>query len=280
MNKKMSKPIGFLWIITSVIWVVICLFLLVWGLKGVNDLERSINTQFDSVDENIVLTKSIITETIEVFDSVNSVLATVEQTAIDTSRSLSETSPLITESTQVITQDVPDALDDLQASMPSVIETAGLVDDALKLLSAFSFSIPIPLGDSLEVGLGVAYDPSEPLDDALQNLSASLEDVPDELRGMQNDLDNANENLLYVSEDISSLAKDLNTMNEEISDIKPQLEKIYLDVEVLKISIQKVRKVAPSIIMKIKVILIGLFVLVIFSQIPYLYFGLYIIKNR
>ncbi|MBS1248650.1 MAG: hypothetical protein MAG431_00209 [Chloroflexi bacterium] len=142
----------------------------------------------------------------------------------EASTSVADTRPLVEESSQVITEDLPLALEGMQDSMPTLIETASAVDSTLRLLSAVNLSIPNPLGENFSFGLGIDYAPDVPLDQALESLNTNLEGVPEDLRGLEDNLETADANLRVLSEDLIDLENDLGRVNQQVQDLNPRVE--------------------------------------------------------
>ena len=77
--------------------------------------------------------------------------------------STTEAAAVIDEIAILTTGQIPDSLTALQETMPALIDTANVIDNTM---SALSF-------------LGVDYDPDEPLDEALREVEARLDGLPE-----------------------------------------------------------------------------------------------------
>lgn len=119
-------------------------------------------------------------------EAIGETVAAVDEVAADTSSSLDAASASITQVSVTVDEavtalegvadflevELPDTLDAVQMSMPAAIQTANVVDGALRTLSLF----------------GVDYDPEETFGVALSRVSTALESLPDEVRAQSDGL--------------------------------------------------------------------------------------------
>ena len=189
-------------------------------------------------------------------------------------RVVRRTRPMLEETADVVTKDIPDALGDVQEAMPSVIEAAAVIDDAMRVLSQFNYEIPKLLSDDKWIiSLGVEYNPAIPLDQALQNLSDKLETIPEDLRGVEDDLDNADVNLVIISDDLMDVASDLEVIQAQMADVNPQIKTISSNLLDLQESIRETQSRIPDVFEITQKWFIGIMVFVIASQLPSIYIG-------
>lgn len=96
-------------------------------------------------------------------DEVRATLGDVSGITDQVADSTSEAAAVIDEIATLTTGQIPDSLTALQETMPALIDTANVIDNTM---SALSF-------------LGVDYDPDEPLDEALREVEAQLDGLPE-----------------------------------------------------------------------------------------------------
>lgn len=270
---------GYFRILFNVLWVALGVTGIIYGLRGLEIIETSTINNLIIIDKNIEIVKNLLVEVVDVIEKIDQSLSTIEQSSIDAGIGLIETRPMIDKTSQVVTEDLPKALDDMQTSMPSVIEAAAMIDQTLYILSQFRFTIPVPFGNDIEIGLGIDYTPSIPLEDALVQLNSNLEGIPDRMRSIESDLVTTDINLGIMSEDMSDMADDLDSMRVQVADITPEFEKMIINLETLQNSIEKSKKNLPNTINSVRSIIIFLLVLIILSQIPSAYVGYMLVKE-
>jgi len=271
---------GLIRLFVSLIWIAISIAGIYFGDDLIQYSHNLLDRNLTLVIENLGVVDNLLEESGEVLLSVEESLDTVRDAMVDVTFTLTDTRPLIDDASQVITQDVPEALEGVQASMPSLIETAAAVDDALAFLSAFQLTIPNFFGPDWKVGLGISYDPEVPLDQALGNLSSNLEDIPQDLRGMENDFRTASTNLLTLRDDLSVLADDLYEVNQQVEDLNPQIEELAEELLDLQIALKEMQDKNTDLLPTIRLVYMAFFSLILVGQIPSAYVGVMLIRSR
>lgn len=270
---------GILRLLICLIWAALSITGLYYGDRVIHCSQDFLDRNLTVFEENLSNAYGLLDETGEALSSVEESLGTVREAIVGITFTLTDTRPLIAEASQVITQDVPEALEGVQASMPGLIETAAAVDDTLTFLSGFQFTIPNPFGEAFKIGLGVDYTPEVPLDQALENLNSNLEDIPEDLRGMENDLNTTSIDLLTLRDDLSVLAEDLYLVNQQVEDLEPQIEELAESLSDVQSSIEETRKKYAEELPAIRLVYMIFFSLILVSQAPSAYVGLILIRS-
>ena len=271
--KAISRSMGIFWMITSIIWAGIGIAGLFYGLNWLDNLETSLDANIDLVIDSMDSVHGLVVETSDVISATNQTLATTQLAVQDLSTSLEDLRPILWKTQKVTTIDVPDALDGVQESMPSLIETAKSVDETLTWLSSFQFTIPNPFGTDWSYDLGISYAPEVPLNQALENMSGNLEEIPDDLRGMKDSLTTADSNLITVSDDLTQMVTDLSLINAQIAEVNPQLDAIADNLQTIGDSFSELQTKFPDSIATARKILMALMSFIAISQIPFVYTG-------
>jgi hypothetical protein len=274
------KLMGSLKAVLGIIWVGVFILGWIYGLRGIEWAADRSEIALTVLVTNLKDVNSLLGELTQVVEKVDQSIGTIESSTIDASIAVGDTRPIFDKSAQVITDEVPLALDEVQASMPSVIEAAASIDDTLRLLSKFKFSVPIPFGNSYDIGLGINYDPEVPLELALENLSGNLAGIPESMRAMEKDLATADENLVVMGDDLLNMAYDLDLIRVQMADINPQVETIITNLAEVQISIWEIQNRIPGVATKTQQIFIALMMLLIISQIPSIYIGYLVVKGE
>ncbi len=279
--KTREKRLMEIWkAILSVIWVILGVAGMIFGVRGIRMAGDAIDQAIGGIRLTAGEVTSLLTETMDVFELVDQSLSTVEKSTIDAAIAMGGTTPLIGKTSQIVVEDVPQALEDVQASMPSVIQAATAIEKALYLLSSFEFSIPIPFGNPIQLGLGIEYAPEVPLEQALTNLSGNLEGIPESMRAIETDMTRTEDNLLAVSDNLLNIAKDIDRVREQITDINPELVKLVDRLKTLQTSLENTQTRLPGNVAAIESILIAILALFILSQIPNIYSAILITKEE
>lgn len=278
LKTRLSKVLGFSRITLNLIWIVIGVLGIIYGVKGFSYVEVSIKNNLRIADSNIEVLRDLLTESIDIVETIDQSIATIEQSSIDASLGLIDTRPMISKTSQVVTQDIPLALDEVQTSMPNVIRAASMIDQTLYVLSMFRFGLPNPFGENIEISLGVDYEPEISLEDSLARLFGNLEGIPERMRSLEGDLNMADTNLNTLSENLLNTAYDLDLIRAQVADIIPGIEQLIVNLETLQTGLQHTSDQLEQRIDIAQNLFIGLMILVILSQVPSIYVG-YLLTN-
>lgn len=273
MHTNISPIIGLIRILVSLVWCAISIIGIFFGDRLIQISEEFVTRNLNAAQENIVIINSLLGESAEILISVEDSLVTVRDAIVDVTFTLTDTRPLIDETTQVIAQDVPEAIEGVQDSMPTLIETAAAVDETLTFLSALQLTVPNFFGADWTVGLGIDYAPEVPLDQALKELSIYLQDIPEDLRRMENDLSNTSVNLLTLRDDLAVLADDLYEVNQQVEDLQPQIDALSDKLLEMQASLSKFERKYADTLPKIRLAYMAFFSLILIGQVPSFYVG-------
>jgi hypothetical protein len=278
-GRNISRIVGVIWIVTGFLWGILGVMGILYISSWIERAQSKLEANFIVIDETLDSVRDVIIETSDVISSTNQSLGTLQNSISDSSTTLSDIRPLIWKTTKVVTSDVPDALDGVQVSMPTLIETAKSVDETLTWLSNFKLSIPNPFGPDWSYDLGITYNPEVPLDQSLESMGQNLVDIPDELRELDQNLSDTDNNLKVVSEDLSLLSDDIKNTNERIEGVVPRIEIFIGQVDEVQISLRETQKSVYSFFDLGQKVLTSILVLLIISQIPSLYMGIQLVRR-
>lgn len=149
--------------------------------------------------------------------SIRRVIDDVESAARSGARSLRTVEGLLTDIADQAAEDVAASIDSAVDAMPGIIQTGRLID---RTLNALNF-------------IGVDYDPSVPLDEALESLEQSLSPIPGEIRGQVGLLREAAQDIAALSEDSSSLAANLLEIRIDLLEAESLVAEAAINVEVV-----------------------------------------------
>lgn len=237
------------------------------GVALDNTLELTA-TNLDNVHETLVVTKSSLRE-------ATVAIETVQTTALDLSVTITETRPFLGSVNEVATQNVPGSLEAFQEAIPSMAEVAGGIDDAMTLLSNFSFAIPLPdlVGDDIGFDLGIDYSPAVPFDETITQLGASLEGLPESLRELDSQIQVTSDNLVVISQDVEQLSADIGNINAQLKRFDPVVDGYIKTVSDLRFSANQARQNIESQMEMLKTGVNFLFLWLALMQITPLYLG-------
>ncbi len=271
--KNVSRVIGVIWISISLLWAGLGIAGIYYISSWLESTQASLTNNLTLVVDTLESVSVLVDGSTNVISSTHQSLATTQVSVHDASTTLADLRPLLWNTTKVVTVDVPDALDGMQDSIPSLIETAKSVDDTLTWLSNFNLTIPNPFGSDWTYDLGITYNPSVPLDQAMEDMSQSLENVPEELRELDESLATTDANLIIVSDDLAYLAGDIEILNEQIQEIVPQMEGLAGNIEEFQATFVEAEESIPESFAFAQKILLAILGLLILTQVPTMFMG-------
>jgi hypothetical protein len=272
--------------LVGLIIIIIGLGGIVLSLIGLSAAPRLIDTIGDSVEANLVLVSEsldTVQETLLLAQStiteVTGGLDTVEETAVHLGQTLNQTQPLLDQVSTIASDEVPQSLDAIQATMPDLVQVAAAVDDTLTILNNFRVDEQI-LGIPIRFDLGINYDPAVPFDESVSSIGRSFEDLPDQLRNLDDYVVVANDNLSLISEDVLTISGDLDGVNGRIAELDPLLEDYLRIVVELNDTTRQTRQIILNELTNLRRIITIALVWVALSQIAPLYLGLALLRGR
>lgn len=268
----MRKALGIVMLAVGVSGVVLSVIGTIIGQRLVTDLGQGLEANLtltldglDTVNESLILTKSTV-------GSLSEGLATVEDTAENVSVAIDDTRPLLRQASTVTTQRVPESIEAFQEGLPALIQVAGTVDETMRTLSSFNVDRRI-LGIPLSFDLGVDYDPEVPFDETVQELGASLEGMPEQLRSLEESMSVTDDNMRTISRNVSQIGRDLGAINEDVAEIEPLLDEYISTITEISDSLRQVRFSVRRQLDQMRVIVTVIMVWFGLMQVAPLYLG-------
>jgi prefoldin subunit 5 len=280
MSRFVSVTMGLFRLGISMIWAGLAMVGMYVGDQVLTDAQGWLDNSMTPVVKSLNIVQELLFELGDVLAETQEALITVQDTTVNLTLTLTDTYPLIDETSQIITQDLPLALEGVQSSMPSVIETAAAVDETLTFLSGVQITIPNLFGDNLEIGLGINYSPDVPLDQALEELMGNLEGIPADLRTMENDLDKAASNMMTLRDDLSVLADDLHATNQQLAELSPQVQEFAENVGVIQKEMEENQAILAALLPTLRLGMIIFLSLILLGQVPSAYVGIKLLREE
>lgn len=194
--------LAIVWVIAGVVGMLASVAVAVAGSRFVKESAES-GLEIVEVTRGLLVTAS---ETAAVVDEIvtesASGLETVEDSVATGATTLDEVAVLADDLGQVVTNDIPESLEELNAAMPQVIATAGVIDGVMRTLSF----------------VGADYDPDAPLDDALRDLDDRLAEIPGELRRQAEGFSLAAEGIATFAGSSVEIASELGAIRQTLDE--------------------------------------------------------------
>ncbi len=157
------------------------------------------------------------------------VLGTAETTIRGIESTIADTGPLIESSASLIGDHAPQIIDDTRDALVVAEEGARAIDQVLRNLSKISFLT------------GVSYAPETPLDEAISEVTDSLEPLPEALRQIGDELGQTHSGIEDVGSVLAIAGDELKVFTEELGSKDKALVELADDLQVLSEELDKAR---------------------------------------
>lgn len=206
--RSLPRWLGWTWVIAGALTVVAALVGAVVGFVVIGDVTAAAKDSV-TVTRRVVATVADTTAAVHgVFASAGASLRDVQGTMSDTSITLTRAAVVTRQLGTVVTEEVPASVESVRAALPGLIDTAGVVDTAMRGLSF----------------LGVDYRAEVPLDESLAEIDGQLADIPLLLRAQQASLDGIAADLGELSSATLEVGDDLGTIRARVADASTVLD--------------------------------------------------------
>ncbi len=220
----------------------------------------------------------------DTFSDVNGGLGSAVAATSNASRTVADSRPLIDNVGVVVTQEVPEAVEGIQAALPNMIEVAGVIDTTLRTLSSIGIdrTINLPFGGSipLQFDLGIDYAPAVPFDTTLRGFGTSLEGLPESMRGLETDLATTSANLDALATDLQAASDNLAVINTRIGEVLPLIDQYLALADQLDVTIAHLDDDIDRQLELLRLGIIAVLVILALSQLAPLYLGWELLTGR
>lgn len=261
-------------------------FGLVFGRQAANILAANVDSSYqltaDSLDNLINTLVLVKTAT----GDITTTLETAKTTADGVATAVQETRPLVDQINVITTENVPATLEEVQTAIPNIAQVAAVVDDTLTTLNNFrldeGYTLNIPLVGEytipLQFDLGIDYTPTEPFDQTINDLGASLDGLPEQLRTLETYLNVTSSSLNSISQDVHALADNLTAVNSSLNQLTPLLDEYLRLATQAQTQLSQLRTALNNQINTLQIALTIITVWLALSQLVPLYLGWQLLK--
>ncbi len=231
----------------------------------------------DSARDTLALARDTVSD-------VNGGLGTAVAATANAGQTLNDSRPLLDNVTAVTTQEVPEAVEGIQAALPNMIEVASVIDRTLTTLSSVGIDreIPLPFGGSipLQFDLGIDYNPETSFDDSLRVFEASLTGLPESLRGLEDDLQATNASLGTLAADLQATSDNLTIINTRLGEIAPLMDQYTALIDELSRTVTQIEANLGDRLDVLRLGIVGLLIALGLSQLAPIYLGWELLTGR
>lgn len=231
MNKTLKRIIGITLILAAIGGLIFSVFgvIATWSLKPqvtetlMNGAELA-NSTLETTSQGLDLARASLTIAIS---SINALNKTVEATAA----AFETTSPMLDSIISLAQEDLPISITGAQNALDSAGQSAEIIDSVLSALTIFNRNL---------------YNPEVPMHVALQQVSESLDNLPETFATMETSMRNAKGNMETIQTEISQIATDIENITSSLEEFDKVISQ-YLDlVEDLQKKFSKLEDNLPT----------------------------------
>jgi hypothetical protein len=198
--RTLPRWLGWVWAVGGAVTVVVALTGAVVGWILIGSVGQTV-VDTVGVTNRVLVGVSDSTRVVdEVFSDVAGSLRSVQTTLSDSSLTLTRASAVTGNLGAIVTEQVPDSVDAVRDALPALIDTAGVIDSAMRGLAFF----------------GVNYESEVPLNESLVAIDRRLAEIPVLLRAQQG-------TLADVAADLGDFSSDALTISDDVGSIRVRL---------------------------------------------------------
>lgn len=228
MSGMSKKALGMIMIAISAFGLLLSIFMLfqVWhyrqpvtnslqaGLEQSSDFLKTTSDGLSVIDQVV---KNVYTTTTYLDDASNAIAETMQST-----------SQFLDSAGTFIGVDLIHTITNTQIALDSAQSSAVVIDNILSALST------IPL-------IGITYNPTTPLNQALGEVSTSLDPVQASLKNFQTNLEDTSGNMQILNEQITTLDSKIITINNNLIQAQTTINSYQSQVDSLKTSVDQAK---------------------------------------
>ncbi len=191
------------------IGILVCLFgaVSIWRYKPA--VEQSVKNGLDFTITTLDTTYDGLKLAEQALSTAETSLVSMQGTIQTTAKAISSTTPVFEALAGLTGKVLPGAISSAQASVSAASQSAKLIDGIMGTIS----NLPL-IGDAVD------YNPETPLSKGLENLSTSMNDVPQALEKMQTGLSNTTRTIEDIHDQVSGMAESLAQMQTSVTEAR------------------------------------------------------------
>ena len=234
MSIMLRRVIGFLLVLAAVGGLLFSLYGLVtvWRLRPV--ALKNATSSIDLIQASLDTTSQGLTVASQSLDSAIASIRSLESAITVTSKTFEDTVPLFTTLTYLTSDELPKTVESAQTSLLAAQESAKIIDSVLRAL----VSIPFVNKD--------IYNPPVPLDQALGDVSKSMDGLPAALKTIGTSMEATSNNLELMRADMDQMASDIRGINTSLEDAQGVVDEYLSLVSDLGDRMQNIRPKVPG----------------------------------
>lgn len=211
------KIIGITFIVAAIIGLIFSIagIALVWGVKA--PLTASLINTIDMIDTTLNATSSGLVVVDDTLTRTISEMNTLGNTVQTASKGVDDSVPMVESLSGLLSGSIPEAIEATQTGLTTLQDAAGTLESTLQLLTSIPF---LPIEN---------YAPEVSFTTALEDVSQSLDAIPESLAEMEGTLNSTQGNLVMLAAQIRIISRGISDLKADLYEIQLVLDQ-YQDV--------------------------------------------------
>jgi methyl-accepting chemotaxis protein len=216
------KVIGYTFIVAAVLGLLFSMagIVLVWTVKA--PLTANMFSTLDLIDTTLEATSAGFTIVDDTLANTISDLNSIENTVQTAGNGIDDSVPMVQSLSTLLSENIPQAITATQAGLSTLQDAAGTVESTLQLLTSIPF-LPIE-----------GYDPEVSFSAALEDVSQSLDAIPESLSEMETTMNTTEGNLVMLGAQVNIIARNISELKDSFYQIQlvfDQYQEVIEDVQ-------------------------------------------------
>lgn len=216
--KFLRKTLGVFVMIAGIIGLILSLS----GLIGIWVAKPVLTTSINSIVDTLITSVNTSQKTLDItYDALGATVKSVDalSSMLDsTVLTVEDTQPAINKVNFMMAEQLPDTIDTATDSLKAAESAADSLESAIKSFEVLQTILgSTPFLSAVIPPAAEPYNPETSLADSLNDLSASIEDMPDTFIEMSKDLDKVEDNLLLVTDSMTLMSENVTLISQSLS---------------------------------------------------------------
>ena len=267
MKGTLNKIVGILLILAAILGMLLSIAGAIQLWRTAQHTEERLLKTTDLAGEALETTSGLLDVLGDMLQQVEASFSLIEASLGDTGLALENTAGITDSIGVLMGEDMVAVLNETQTALSSTKQTARLIDSTLKIVSA------IPL-------IGAKYAPDVPLETTIEQVSKSLDPVPDALEEIESGLQTASTDLAIVKKDLDAMEEVVGNMKTNIGETVVLVETYQQNLSDLQDDFKLFEEKLPGRLKVFNIAALAFFIWLFISQLGLLTQGLELVSGR
>ena len=202
------KVIGYTFIVAAILGLVFSIagIILVWTVKS--PLNTNVLSTLDVIDTTLETTSSGLTIVDETLTNTITDLNSIENTIKTAGKGINDSVPMVQSLSVLLSDNIPQSISATQTALATLEDAAGTLESTLRLITSIPF-LPIE-----------GYNPDVSFTTAVEDVSLSLDAIPESLSEMESTMNTTEGNLIMLGAQINIIARNISELKDSFYEIQ------------------------------------------------------------